>query len=354
MVLLIWRLIAVQNGAKAKASGAESASPIIARTPAMRRTLDNIEALGLTSNMAGLIEKAAIVRRVEKQAKRKVDPDTAQPEDFHGMQYQPYLLFDDPVFSEILLEPKPLALITYLLGESCILSSMGCHFRGPGGLPLGVHADGVRENCKTPSSLVANCNYALTPYTQEAGAVVLFPGSHRRLRQPTPHENWMAGGKTILDGRAQAKAKASGAESASPIVTLPEPRRWRRTLDNIEATRATLSSGTATPGMAAGAVNFPVRESTSLPISAATSCPHRNYAEMSVTRKCLSVMQTNRGSRSYSARMYTTAGAKRVPIVPGVKPNTADRSPALTRPPILVPYGSVGRSVNLSVRQNGR
>ena len=207
--------------AKAKASGAESASPIIARTPAMRRTLDNIEALGLTSNLLelevqgftvipGVLSddritraKAAIVRRVEKQAKRKVDPDTAQPEDFHGMQYQPYLLFDDPVFSEILLEPKPLALITYLLGESCILSSMGCHFRGPGGLPLAVHADGVRDDCKTPSSLVANCNYALTPYTQEAGAVVLFPGSHRRLRQPTPHENWTTGGKTILEVSAE-------------------------------------------------------------------------------------------------------------------------------------------------------
>ena len=40
--------------AKAKASGAESVSPIIARTPAMRRTLDNIEALGLTSNLLEL------------------------------------------------------------------------------------------------------------------------------------------------------------------------------------------------------------------------------------------------------------------------------------------------------------
>jgi len=30
------------------------------------------------------------------------------------MAYQNYLIFDDPVFADILLEPKPLALITYL------------------------------------------------------------------------------------------------------------------------------------------------------------------------------------------------------------------------------------------------
>ena len=55
------------------------------------------------------------------------------------MTYLPYLLYDDEVFEEILMEPEPLALITYLLGESCILSSMGCHFKGPGGMPLPLH-----------------------------------------------------------------------------------------------------------------------------------------------------------------------------------------------------------------------
>jgi ectoine hydroxylase-related dioxygenase (phytanoyl-CoA dioxygenase family) len=185
--------------------------------PAMRRILDTIASLGLERHLLDLElngytvvpgvlsqdridrAKAAILRRVERSTGHKVDPNTASADDFHGMNYQHYLLFDDPVFPEILLEPKPLALMNYLLGESCVLSSMGCHFRGPGGMPLGIHADGLADGFLTPASMVANCNYALTPYSREGGALVLFPGSHRKLRQPTLPENWTAGGETMLD-----------------------------------------------------------------------------------------------------------------------------------------------------------
>lgn len=185
--------------------------------PARQRTLEAIEAQGLTSNLLELEvqgytvipgalsqdqidrAKAAILRRVESQTNKKVDPETATADDFNGMAYQHYLIFDDPVFPEILLEPKPLALINYLLGESCVLSSMGSHFRGPGGLPLPAHADGQSDGFLTTISAVANCNYALTPYTQEAGALVLFPGSHLKQRQPTAHENWTSGGETIME-----------------------------------------------------------------------------------------------------------------------------------------------------------
>lgn len=168
---------------------------------ARERVLANIAELGLNENLLELetngytvlpgvlsedrIEraKAAILRRVERTTGKKVDPDTATSEDFSGMAYQHYLIFEDPVFPEILLEPKPLAMITYLLGESCVLSSMGSHFRGPGGMPLSVHADGVRIGM-TETSLVANCNYALTPYSREGGALALVPGSHKLGRPP--------------------------------------------------------------------------------------------------------------------------------------------------------------------------
>jgi ectoine hydroxylase-related dioxygenase (phytanoyl-CoA dioxygenase family) len=183
---------------------------------ARRRTLETIEALGLNGNLLELetqgytvvpvlsedkVEraKAAILRRVESQVGRKIDPEKATSADFHGMAYQHYLIFDDPVFQDILLEPKPLALITYLLGESCVLSSMGCHFRGPGGLPLAFHSDGQATGLMSSVSMVANCNYALTPYSREAGALIMVPNSHRKQRQPTLHENWTAGGETMAD-----------------------------------------------------------------------------------------------------------------------------------------------------------
>lgn len=184
---------------------------------ALQRTLQEIERLGLNENLLELQSlgytvvkgvlskqqidraKAAILARVEAKTGRKVDPDIAHASDFQGMAYQHYLLFEDPVFQDILLEPKPLALMTYLLGESCVLSSMGCHFRGPGGSPLLVHADGAGPEPFSPTSMVANCNYALTPYTREAGALVMFPGSHRKQRSPTAHENWTSNGQTVAE-----------------------------------------------------------------------------------------------------------------------------------------------------------
>ncbi len=196
-------------------------SPVLARLSgnsdkALADTLQTISNLDLEQNLLELevqgftvlpgvlsadrIEraKAAILRRVNQHNDVPIDPDQAGANDFNGMAYQHYLLFDDPVFPEILLEPKPLALMDYLLGKSCVLSSMGSHFRGPGGMPLALHADGVSVGM-TEVSLVANCNYALTPYSQEAGALCVVPGSHRKNRQPTMHENWLAQGETIAE-----------------------------------------------------------------------------------------------------------------------------------------------------------
>ena len=208
-------------------SGTETARPAahspvarrLGRTDdaASRRVMDRIAEFDLTANLLeletegytvlrGVLSadriaraRAAILRRVEARTGRPIDTEAASPADFNGMQYQHYLLFDDPVFQEILLEPRPLALMEWLLGESCVLSSMGCHFRGPGGAPLGFHADGSADGLMSQAAMVANCNYALTPYSREAGALVMVPRSHRRERQPTALENWTAGGRTFAE-----------------------------------------------------------------------------------------------------------------------------------------------------------
>jgi ectoine hydroxylase-related dioxygenase (phytanoyl-CoA dioxygenase family) len=184
---------------------------------ALQRTLENIDKYGLRESLLELeltgytilkgvlsaekIDRArsAVLRRVERKTGRKIDLATACAEDFQGMLYQPYLLWMDSVFPEILLEPRPLALISYLLGEGCVFSSMGSHVRGPGGMPLVLHADSPGPAPFSPIATVANCNYVLTPYNKEAGALMLFPGSHRLCRQPLPHENWMVGYKTMME-----------------------------------------------------------------------------------------------------------------------------------------------------------
>ena len=187
---------------------------------ARERTIREISCLGLDTNLRDLevqgytvvngvltkdqIEKAkdAILRRVKKNTGRSIDPESASADDFRGMEYQPYLIFDDPVFPEILLEPKTLALVTYLLGESCVLSSMGSHFRGPGGMPLPLHADGGVPGMNEVSQ-VANCNYALTEYSEESGALIMVPGSHRMNRQPSMSENWRSNNRSLAEVTAQ-------------------------------------------------------------------------------------------------------------------------------------------------------
>ena len=181
---------------------------ISAESEALDRVLGAIDELGLSRNVVELethgfttvkgvlsgtqIEraKAAILARVERNVGHAIDVETATEADFQGMTYVPYMLYDDEIFEEILVNPKPLALINYLLGESCLLSSMGCHFKGPGGMPLPLHSDnGNGIPAPFPAtSHVANVNYALTPYSREAGALALVPGSHKLARQPRPAE----------------------------------------------------------------------------------------------------------------------------------------------------------------------
>ena len=130
--------------------------------------------------------QACIVARAEREIGHAVDIETETDENFEGLLYLPYLLYDDEVFEEILMEPRPLALITYLLGESCLLSSLGCHFKGQGGAPLPLHSDNGNgmPSPFSPISQVANVNYALTSYSKAAGALAIVPGSHKLARPP--------------------------------------------------------------------------------------------------------------------------------------------------------------------------
>ncbi len=182
---------------------------------ALARTLATIDRLGLSANLVELdtqgyttirgvlsedqVEraKAALLKRVEKNTGHPVDIETDT--DFKSamgasMDYLHYMLYEDPVFEEILMAEEPLAIVTYLLGESCVLSSLGCHFKAPG--PTGVitlHADTLGPQPFATHAQTANVNYALTPYSREAGATALVPGSHKYARQPTLAESSLIG-----------------------------------------------------------------------------------------------------------------------------------------------------------------
>ncbi|HET6792963.1 MAG TPA: phytanoyl-CoA dioxygenase family protein [Acidimicrobiales bacterium] len=137
--------------------------------------------------------KGAILAVASERVGHELDP--VGETEYTGMEFQPYLLFRDPVFKRSVLNPGPLALITYLLGRHCVLSSLGCHLKGPGGSGLPLHSDtanGMPSPFPAPSQ-VANCNYALTDYTEEDGCLAVVPGSHRQYRQPTRWEAMLEG-----------------------------------------------------------------------------------------------------------------------------------------------------------------
>ena len=185
---------------------------------ALARTLAAIDRLGLNDHLVELdtqgytivrgvlyedqVERAkrAILRRVEARFGKPVDPDTATSEDFQSpmgtsLDHVGYVLYDDEVFEETLMAERPLALVNYLVGESCLLSSMSCFFKGQG--PTGVlplHADTLGPQPFPVYAQTANFNYALTAYgTPAEGALAVVPGSHRRARQPSFTEMAVSG-----------------------------------------------------------------------------------------------------------------------------------------------------------------
>lgn len=100
-----------------------------------------------------------------------------------------WLLFEDRVFEEALMNPVGLALATYLLGESCVLSVQSALLKGPGKEPLGLHCDNVTiPSPFPPYAQVCNTTWLLTDYSKENGALCFVPGSHKLHRHPTAAE----------------------------------------------------------------------------------------------------------------------------------------------------------------------
>ncbi len=183
----------------------------------------NLRRLGLEGNVAELeafgftvIERAASEELVEQlknaicaevEAKTGNRPDESRdPDALAGMHYRNHLLGKDPAFEQALLLEKPLALVKYLLGDSCIFSTMGSHFRGAGGDELSLHADigGWLPVPYPHQAMFANYTLALTDYTRETGALAVVPGSHRKCRGPEGAETQVTGNEYAIPVEAPA------------------------------------------------------------------------------------------------------------------------------------------------------
>ena len=132
----------------------------------------------------------------EREGKR---PDVDSGAGYEGYWVQRFMLLKDPAFEAVVVAEKVLALIDYLVGDDCILSTLTAHMRGQGGgktLPTGylpLHGDDISPQPHPTFNNFATVNICLTDLTEESGALAFVPGSHKLLRQPTKQEAVLAG-----------------------------------------------------------------------------------------------------------------------------------------------------------------
>jgi len=176
------------------------------------RSVAELEAFGFTvispekAAPAGLTDRLLdeVLDRAEDQWGVRLDPegelphsapaDVPQPHDWSmARTNRPILYTDFPdiprVFEEALLNPVLLALVSYLLGYQCLLSSgFGTFFKGIDTPDFPLHFDGSRMSPPSALADCANALYLLTDHSVDDGATCFVPGSHRLLREPAPGE----------------------------------------------------------------------------------------------------------------------------------------------------------------------
>jgi hypothetical protein len=95
------------------------------------------------------------------------------------------------IFEQALMNEPTLAVMSYLLGESCRLQSMMALKKGPGTENMLLHADNNHSAAPVAFPAIAehaNATWILTDYSEENGSTCLVAGSHKLCRAPTSYE----------------------------------------------------------------------------------------------------------------------------------------------------------------------
>lgn len=141
----------------------------------------------------GFVERlrSAILATCEKRNGLEIgDYRTAEPNAKDIGRNSWYLLQEDDVFVEAATNPRLLALVRWLCGQSAVLSGHTWIIKPPGGRTHTLHSDahGIPPG---GGSIAHACNasWLCTDYTSvEDGPTVFVPGSHRYGRATLPHE----------------------------------------------------------------------------------------------------------------------------------------------------------------------
>lgn len=82
------------------------------------------------------------------------------------------------IFRELVVEGIARDLITHLLGDSVLLSSLTGNIANPGGVAQGLHRDDGFAPHSIDFPIVANALFMLDEFTEDNGATRVAPGSH--------------------------------------------------------------------------------------------------------------------------------------------------------------------------------
>ncbi len=122
-----------------------------------------------------------------------IRPDRINTESgpFGQAKFSAWLLNRGPVFEQALMNEPALAILSYLLGESCRLQSMIALNKGPGDDYMLLHTDNNHSAQPVAFPALAehaNATWILSDYTEELGSTAIVAGSHKLGRAPTAHE----------------------------------------------------------------------------------------------------------------------------------------------------------------------
>jgi hypothetical protein len=110
------------------------------------------------------------------------------------------LLDKDPIFEQVVLNPKIRAIVEAMVGEDALLSQFTLSVRGKGARALPLHADQNWTPAPFPehNQLVTFC-WACDEFTKAAGATMAVPDTHTHRRHPSPQEVKQAQGAIALE-----------------------------------------------------------------------------------------------------------------------------------------------------------
>jgi len=139
------------------------------------------------------------------------------------------LLNDGDVWQQVAIHSGVLGVLTHVLGEDFLLSTMGSAVIGPGEERQMLHVDdGVYQFPRPHPNLVCNTMWALSDFTFENGATHVVPESNKWDHEPVMGENY----ETIsLEMPAGSIAFVSGTSYHGAGANTTEDTRWALTIN---------------------------------------------------------------------------------------------------------------------------